>query len=84
MKPKRIASVIALTKLSQDKDFDCYIQLCFNLISVKTIRFASRSDKFLVTHHIDGTVVSYTLQELIHHSNIGLAIAKGALYYKVL
>ena len=83
MKPRRIKSIDELCRLSGDKELSCFILLFpGNLISRKTVRYNPRTTKFKVTHHIDDSTIFYTFNELLHKSNLGLALEKKCLYWR--
>lgn len=75
---RKITTIEQLKKLAARKQgVECTILLNFGLVSSKTIWF---DKKFHVTHHIDGTEESLTVNQ-ITKSNIGKALKQGALFY---
>lgn len=78
---KQITSITHLEELSADESFECFIQLQFNVRSVKWIQYDGY--KFFITNCIDDTEQELTAEQLMDKSetNIGEAITLGALWY---
>jgi hypothetical protein len=84
MVTKRISSLPELKELARDNWFECRLLLAGgSVFSRKEICFDSKTQKFLVYNSIDDTNQEFTSKQLMDTSctNVGNAIAKGALVY---
>jgi hypothetical protein len=78
---KRITSIAALEKLSQNKTIECFIALSGGMVrSSKEVLYDTNLKKFYITNEIDGSTDILTREELDTESNIATAIKNKCFY----
>ena len=80
----RVESVNHLKKILQKGDGEFFIALNYGCRSSKYLSYDRAKDLFTVENCIDGSEQRLSSREIMSksHTNIGLAIRKGAFYFE--